>query len=172
MFGHKNNKQLWMLGAINTITKDFRIEGVLSSDAETLKKFITTYIPKGSNITTDGWVGYAFLNDLDSGYTHYTHNHGAGDFGLGFQSTSHVESLWSVLRHKIKTTYNVIPTTNIMHFIRETEFKYKIRNLSLDVKITKFFEFWKLLNNIKDVEIEKSEFYCDSDPDSDDSEDI
>ena len=58
-----------MLGAINTITKDFRIEGVLSSDAETLKKFITTYIPKGSNITTDGWVGYAFLNDLDSPIT-------------------------------------------------------------------------------------------------------
>jgi hypothetical protein len=80
--------------------------------------------------------------------------------------------LWSVLKYKIKTTYNVIPTTNIMHFIREAEFKYKIRNLSLDAKIKEFFEFWKLLNNIKDVEIEKSEFYFDSDSDSDDSEDI
>jgi hypothetical protein len=42
------------VGAINTIIKDFRIEGVLSRDAETLKIFITTYIPLGSNITTDG----------------------------------------------------------------------------------------------------------------------
>ena len=40
MFGHKNNKQIWMLGAINTITKDFRIEGVLFRDAETLNNLL------------------------------------------------------------------------------------------------------------------------------------
>ena len=55
-----------MLLAINNSIKDFRIEGVLSSDAETLKKFITTYIPIGSNVTTDGWNGYTFLNALES----------------------------------------------------------------------------------------------------------
>ena len=40
IFGHKSNKQIWMLGAINTITKDFRIEGVLFRDAETLNNLL------------------------------------------------------------------------------------------------------------------------------------
>ena len=55
-----------MLGAINNTTKDFRIEGVLSRNEDTLKKFIITYIPIGSNVSTDGWTGYTFLNSLDS----------------------------------------------------------------------------------------------------------
>lgn len=85
-------------------------------------------------------------------------------FGLGIQTTSHFESLWAVLDHNIKKTYNVIPTTNIMHFIREAEFKNKSRNKSLNDKIIEFFVCSKLLNDIKDVDIGKSDFYCDSDP--------
>ena len=53
----------------------------------------------------DGLVGYNFfLNALDSGYMHYSHNNGAEYFGL----ESHVESLWAVL-YKIKTINNAIP---------------------------------------------------------------
>ena len=56
-----------------------------------------------------------------------------------------------------------------MHFIREEEFKYKSRNKSLNDKIKELLE---ILNDIKDVDIGKSDFYYDSDPEFDDSEDI
>ena len=169
LFGHRNNKQIWILGAINNRTKDFRLEAVLSRDSETLKDFITTYVPRGSNIVTDSWMGYHFLDYPNSGYIHYSHNHGAGAFGIGMQSTAHIESIWGILKHKIKSTYNVIPSKNIIHFIREAEYKHKLRNKSYDEKISDFFECWKLLIDLKDVEIIKSDFLTDS-ADEDDLE--
>lgn len=47
-----------------------------------------------------------------------------------------------------------------MNFIRKAEFKYK---LFLNDKIKEFFECWKLVNDINDVDISKSNFYCDCD---------
>lgn len=38
-------------------------------------------------------------------------------------------------------TYNIIPDINSKKFVREAEFKYKIRNLSDEDKIRKLFEY-------------------------------
>jgi len=88
------------------------------------------------------------------------------------QSTSHIESIWGILKHKIKITYNVIPSKNIIHFIREAEYKHKLRNKSYDEKISDFFECWKLLIDLKDVEIIKSVFLTDSADEDDLEEEI
>ena len=98
LFGHKNNSQIWILGAINNSTKDFRLEGVLNRDTHNLKKFITNYIPIGNKVVTDSWSGYNFLDMPNSGYIHLKHNHRGGQFGLGLESTSHIESLWAILK--------------------------------------------------------------------------
>lgn len=156
LFGHRNHKQIWILGAINDRTKDFRLEVFLKCDSETLKNFITTYVPRGSNIVTDSWMGYHFLDYPNYWYTHFSHNHGAAPFGIGMQSTSQVESIWGILKHKIKRTYNVIPSKNIIRFLREAEYKHKLRNKS------DFFECWQLLIDLKEVEIIKSDFLTDS----------
>ena len=89
---------------------------------------------------TDSWSGYNFLDMPNSGYIHLKHNHRRAQFGLGLESISHIESLWAILKQKIKSTYNVIPFKNIIHFIREAEYKYKIRAKSSDEKLTDFFE--------------------------------
>ena len=39
LFGHRDNAQIWILGIIDTSQKDFRLEGCLSRNSETLKKF-------------------------------------------------------------------------------------------------------------------------------------
>jgi len=52
---------------------------------------------------------------------------------------------------KKKSTYNIIPSKNIFHFLREAEYKHKIRKKSCYEKIADFFSLWKLLNNEKDV---------------------
>ena len=79
------------------------------------------------------------------GYTHFSHNQGSGSLGMGIQSTSHIESLWGISKHKIKSTYNAVPSKNIIRFLREAEYKHKLRNKSYDEKVSDFFECWKLL---------------------------
>ena len=109
------------------------------------------------------WSGYEFLDNIHSGYHHIKYNHGRGQFGLGLQSTSHIEAIWGILKQKIKSTYNVIPSKNIMHFITEAEFKYIIKNKNFYVTIKEFFSSYKLLCDISDTEIPHTEFLSDND---------
>ena len=55
LFGHKNNSQIWILGGINKLTKDCRLEG-LNRDTHNLKNFITNYIPIESKVVKDSWI--------------------------------------------------------------------------------------------------------------------
>ena len=38
LFGHRQGKQLWIIGAINTQSKEFRLEGVYERNGENIKK--------------------------------------------------------------------------------------------------------------------------------------
>ena len=151
LFGHRQGKQLWIIGAINTQSKEFRLEGVYERNGENIKKFITKYIESGNNIITDGWSGYNFLNNNPS-YNNICHILGGGDFGFGIQSTSHIESLWSQLKSNIKSCYHVIPNKNLIKFIREVEFKYNSRYKTNEDKIKNLFEAFKLINDVSDVD--------------------
>lgn len=95
MFGHEAGTQFWVLGIINTQTKEFRIEPVQVRDTPMIKSFISRHTKRGNNITTEGWSTYEYLDSPNSGYQHFIHNHGGGDFGFGIESTSHIESLWA-----------------------------------------------------------------------------
>jgi len=44
-------------------------------------------------------------------------------------------------------TYNIIPAINTIKFVREAEFKYKIRILSDEAKIKELFDCYDLLRN-------------------------
>ena len=68
LFGHRNNKQLWLLGAINTETQVFRIEPTYERTTENIKKFIGAYINTGNYIITDGFPSYDYLDQPGSGY--------------------------------------------------------------------------------------------------------
>ena len=56
----------------------------------------------------------------------------------------------------------LIPSKNIFHFLK-AEYKHKIRNKSCDEKIVDFFGCWKLLNDVKDVSFNQSDFLIDTD---------
>ena len=56
-----------------------------------LEKFIKKYLEKGNTVITDGWLGYSFLDNGNSGYQHIKHLYSGGDFWSGFESTSHIE---------------------------------------------------------------------------------
>ena len=172
LIGHKNGNQLWLFGAINNISKEFRIEVCFERNTDTMKKFIEKYIPIGNTIITDGFPSYNFLDQEGSGYNHIKHIHGGGDFGFGVESTSHIESIWSQIKGRIKSNYYSVPQKNLMLFIREireAEYKIKLKYKSNSEKIRDFFECYKFLSDVNDVKLEKNIFFDESvSEDSDD----
>ena len=91
-----------------------------------LNNFVTSYIERRNIIVSDGWSGYSFFIDDNSGYTHLTFNHGHGNFGHGVNSTSHIEGLWSYVKSSIKKIYHNILTKGLLYFIKESELMKKL----------------------------------------------
>lgn len=60
-----------------------------------------------------------------------------------------------------------------MHFVREAEYRYKIRAKSEDDKIKDLFECYKLMLDVNDENFPNSVFFCDSEENnSDEGEEI
>ncbi len=106
------------------------------------------------------------MDNPGSGYTHFAHNHGRGDFGFCLQSTSHIESIWSQIKTKIKNTYYVIPGKYILHFVKEAKYKLKIRNLPNKEKIKDFFDIVKFLRDVEGEDLGENYFLSDSSDDN------
>lgn len=129
-------------------------------------------IEEGNHIITDFWLGYNFMNRPNSGYIHISHNHSNGIFGLGTQSTAHIEGLWSILKGKIKSTYNVTPTKNIIHFIREADFKFKNREkIYIDI-LKEFFSCYDYIENVEANQFSPSQFLKDESDSSSSDESV
>ena len=131
----KNNHQILLLGIINDITKDFHIEGSINREAWTLSIFIHKYVEFGNTIISEGWAGYNFLIDSNSGYSHITHIHQGGSFGQGLIPASHIEVILVIIKSKIKSIYHVISRFHLMHFVREAQYRYRIWNKNENDKI-------------------------------------
>ena len=75
------------------------------------------------------------------------HVHGQRDFGFGFDSTSHVEDVWGILKQELKNLYVKIRFHNFLYYLWESEFKYKYRNLSNEKKLEQFFAYYNLIKD-------------------------
>ena len=126
MFCHDVNKdQLSVLGVCDNKTKDFRIAVCKNRNVSIFKHFIKSIVPKGNNIICDGWRGYQWIDQANSGYVRYVHINELNDFGFGLESTSHIESIWAQLKASIKNIYKSIPNVNFLFFLKEAEWKLK-----------------------------------------------
>ena len=85
----KNNNQICVIGAVDNITKDFRVDIASKRNEVVLKTFITNYIKKGNKLIIHGWNRYSFIDEMN-GYSREEHIHGASDFWFGINSTSHI----------------------------------------------------------------------------------
>ena len=103
--------------------------------------------------------GYVFLSENDLGYTRIRHANGTYDFGFRRESTSHIESIWAQIQTKLKEVYHSIPRRNFMKFVRESEFKIKIRNKNYEEKIQYFFDALVTNKNVDDSDIEFIDSY-------------
>ena len=128
----ENKNKIWVLGIIDNISKDFRLDITYQRNQNNLKSFIMNYVLSGIHIVCDGWAGYAFIDNME-GYTREMHNHGGGDFGLGLSSTSHIESIWSQLKSILKNIYYIIPHQNFNLCWRELNGALKKMLLFLEI---------------------------------------
>ena len=44
LIGHKNNRQLWLIGIINNTSKAYWIEATFQRNSNTMKEFISKYV--------------------------------------------------------------------------------------------------------------------------------
>lgn len=55
---HINGHQVWLVGIINTQTKDFRLIPVYNRNYTILNYIITKFVEKGNVLISDSWAGY------------------------------------------------------------------------------------------------------------------
>ena len=125
LFVHEGNLQIWVIGGIETKYRRIRREITLNRIAQTIEEFIYNNFKEGVHFTHDGWTRYNFLKN-NINYSHESHNHERSDFGEGYHSTSHIESLWAYLKKILTTLYSILPGSYFKLFLREAELRYNI----------------------------------------------
>ena len=109
------------------------------------------FIPKGNIIVTDDFSFYHWLDDPSSGYVHSVHNHSHGNFGYGFDSTSHIESLWSNLKTLIKSFYIFILDNIFLYFFSKLNFEEILKNLIIIILWKNMMKLLNMLMMFMDV---------------------
>ena len=110
-----------------------------------------------------GKVIYQWLDNVLSGYLHIKHLHNNGIFGFGLESSSHIERFWNSMKLLIKSIYKSIPQKNFLLFLKEVEWKFKIRGKNYDDKILEFLDAIKLVKEVGDDYIEDTDFLTNED---------
>jgi hypothetical protein len=139
-------------GAKETSSNKLRIDMMQIRDSSNLVIFVNNHIEAGTTILTDSWAGYSFLDSYNSVWLHEIYNHGAGNFGIGFHSTLHLEVTWSHLKSQITNIYNIIPKTNYIYFIREAEFRLNICKKSDGEKLNIFKSLLRIVFDLNNYE--------------------
>jgi len=91
-----------------------------------MEKIISSHIAKGNIIKSGAATCYSWLDEINSGYTHHAHNNWHGDFGENIDSTSYKEQLWHNLKFYIKKINHLIPSNNLVLFLRENDESIKV----------------------------------------------
>ena len=143
-----------------------RFDIIEERNMQNLEIFCKNHIEPGTLVVTDGWSGYRFLDNPDSSvWEHDIHNHGAGDFGFGERSTSHIEHTWNNIKQEIKIIYGSVPHKNIIYFFQEAKFRL---NISIKSNKEKLNIFRKILEYVYNL----NEFYDEEEIRSFDNYDI
>ena len=63
LFTHFNNRQVWVIGLIDTQSKDFRLVSSFTRDTSKLKKIVKKFVKSGNTIISDSWPGYNWISE-------------------------------------------------------------------------------------------------------------
>ena len=95
------NNTVWVLGFYERGTKDVRAFVMKDRTEVTCTQMIRDNVQEGAEVFTDFWRGY---NNCQEFYVHRVVNKAKYGSGQGeYQTTSRVESLWSIIKRNIHT---------------------------------------------------------------------
>lgn len=119
-----------VVGAVEHIDgKPTRVECdiIQTPDRLNLYKFILGKIKNDSQLNTDEWKGYDYIEE--KGYKHCTVNHSKNFIKDGI-STQSIEGFWSLLKRGIIGIYHHVSPQHLDKYLAEFEFRYNHRSQS------------------------------------------
>lgn len=131
IYGKKYKQAIWVISAIQKNTGEIRIGVIPNRTKDSLNKFIFSNIKKGTKIITDGFEGYNEIKEC--GYSHEILNKSSEGLGKGEKVTSHIESVWSQLKHFARIYSNAISPENAEEYISEMWFRRECRRRNLKI---------------------------------------
>ena len=90
LFAHIDKKKIWIIGLINSQTKEFRLMPSFKRDSGMIKRIVQKFIKWGNTIISDALDGYVWISLPNSGYNYIRHVNGNEQFWYGDESTSHI----------------------------------------------------------------------------------
>ena len=97
------NESLWIVGGVDEFGRVFMVE-TEKRDAATLENIICNNVEGWSIIHSDGWRGYARLNEL--GFLHETVIHEREFVSSTGVHTNRIEGIWSAFKRKYRSVTN------------------------------------------------------------------
>ena len=106
----------------NGIVKAQPIENV---DSQTVKRFITQHVAKGSTVVTDDFRAYRGM----AGYTHKTVKHSVGEYVRKQAHTNGIESFWALLKLGYYGIYHHMSEKHLHRYVNEFSFRHNTANV-------------------------------------------
>lgn len=111
---------------LGMMERDGKVATKVVKDAKrkTLQAEISGNVEKGSEIHSDGWMGYDYV--AGAGYSHKTVNHSKAYASNGVHVNS-VEGFWSLMKRSIKSTHIHVSGKHLDKYLGEFEYRYNMR---------------------------------------------
>jgi transposase-like protein len=120
----KGNQKAIVMGMLDRDSRQVRAKVVPNVKRETLQAEIPNQIEKGSEVYTDGWVGYEGLAAKE--YVHATANH-IEEYVRGNVHTQGIDNFWSLLERTLTGTYVAVEPFHLDRYVSEQVFRYNNR---------------------------------------------
>lgn len=119
----RGNQRAIVMGILDRDLRQVRAKVVPNVKREVLQAEILNQVEKGSDVYTDGWVGY---EGLTANYVHETVNH-VKEYVRGQVSTQGIDNFWSLLKRGLTGTYVAVEPFHLDRYVDEQAFRYNNR---------------------------------------------
>ena len=145
--GRKRERQVWVLGIHDRATQEVRTFYVKDRTEATLLPILQAHIANDplnpTRVYTDGWSAYNSLASL--GYDHHVVPHNQG-FGIGSETTNHIESFWAQIRDLIEFEYGIVPYSEeeIHTYLNSATWRIKYRESDLQYMLAMILSIYQV----------------------------
>lgn len=105
-------------------------KSIPGTDRLTLWTEIQRHVERGSQLYTDGHLGYKGIPR--KGYQHEALNHKANEYVRGMAHTNGIESVWAVLKRGLAGTFHQVSMKHLDRYVNEFTFRLNEGNCQVD----------------------------------------